>query len=190
MARTRRRTTDSNPIIAFFAQVPFGVTWFTILFVATLVGKWWYISPPEISELSCLACVTIFLVVISMVITAVISLFWILWLNKRQKKNLLFLFLICLLILGCTALLDVASKEILSQLYYRGFLRWQATDITYLLDDFRSHVAGLYLGVLMIYAMLRIAIDPGFSPRKYVIPITLIFMGTAAFLLLMGIVMY
>jgi hypothetical protein len=189
MARTRRRP-GSNPLVGFFSKDPFGVTWFTILFVATLIAKWWYIDPPAISAQSCLACVTIFMVVIAMLVTLVITVFWILWIAKRQKKNILFLFLITLLILGCTALFDFVSKEIFSQLYYRGFLRWQETDITYLLDDFLRHSAGLYLGVLMIYAMLRIAFDPGFAPRKYIIPINIIFIGVAAFLLLMGIMLY
>ena len=161
-----------------------------MLFVAALIAKWWYIGPPEISAQSCLACVTVILVFLAVLVTLVISIFWILWLSKRQNKNILFLFLITLLILGCTALLDYASKAIFSQLYYRGFLRWHEMDVTYLLDDFLRHSAGLYLGVLMIYAMLRIAFDSGFSPRKYIIPINIVFIGVAAFLLLMGIMLY
>lgn len=189
MARSRRRS-GNNPIVEFFSKDPFGVTWFTLLFIAVVVAKWWYIDPPAISEFSCLGCVVTVQVILAAFITGIISLFWILWLGKRQKKNLLFLFLICILALGCTALLDFASREIFSQLYYRGFLRWEEADITYLLDDFLHHAAGLYLGVLMIYAQLRIAFDPGFSPRKYVIPINVAFIGVAAFLLLMGIVLY
>jgi hypothetical protein len=189
MARTRRRS-GSNPIVGFFSKDPFGVTWFTLLFVAALVTKWWYIGPPAISEQNCLACVTVLMVLIAVLVTSVITVFWILWIAKRQKKNILFLFLIVLLILGCTALFDLASQQIFSQLYYRGFLPWQETDITYLLDDFLRHSAGLYLGVLMIYAMLRIAFDSGFSPRKYIIPINIIFIGVATFLMLVGIVLY
>ena len=189
MARTRRRS-GSNPIVSFFSKDPFGVTWFSILFVAALIAKWWYVNPPAISEQSCLACVTALMVVIAVVISLPLTAFWILWLGKRQKKSILFVFLICVLILACTALLDFANKEIFSQLYYRGMLRWDETDITYLLDDFLRHSAGLYLGVLMIYAMLRIAFDPGFSPRKYIIPINIIFIGVASFLLLIGIMLY
>ena len=189
MARSRRRS-GSNPIVAFFSKDPFGVTWFALLFIAVLIAKWWYIAPPAISAQSCLGCVAAVLIVLSALVTFIISLFWMLWQAKRQKKNLLFLFLICLLVLVCTALLDFFSQEIFSQLYYRGFLRWQETDITYLLDDFLRHSAGLYLGVLMIYAMLRIAFDPGFSPRKYIIPINIAFILVAAFLLLMGVVLY
>ncbi len=189
MARTRRRS-GSNPIVAFFSKDPFGVTWFTIMYLAVLIAKWWYIGPPEISAQSCLGCVTAIMVFLAVLVTLVISVFWILWVAKRQKKNILFLFLITLLILGCTALLDFASQEIFSQLYYRGLLGWQETDVTYLLDDFLRHCVGIYLGVLMIYAMLRIAVDPGFAPRKYIIPINIIFIGVAAFLLLMGIMLY
>ncbi|KPJ92570.1 MAG: hypothetical protein AMJ53_09090 [Gammaproteobacteria bacterium SG8_11] len=189
MARTRRRSA-SNPIVEFFSKDPFGVTWFTLLFIAVLIAKWWYIDPPAISAQSCLACVTALMVVFAIVVTLLISVFWILWIAKRQKKNLLFLFLITVLILACTALFDFVSQEAFSQLYYRGFLPWHEMDVTYLLDDFLRHSAGLYLGVLVIYAMLRIAFDPGFAPRKYVIPINLAFIAVAAFLLLMGIMLY
>lgn len=189
MPRTRRRS-SSNPIVSFFAKDPFGITGVAILYVAALIAKWWYIDPPQISEQSCLACVTAVMVVLAVLVTLVITFFWILWLAKRQKKNILFLFLVTLLVLGCTALLDYVSQEIFSQLYYRGFLRWQETDVTYLLDNFLHHCAGLYLGVLMIYAMLRIAFDSGFAPRKYIIPISIIFIMVASFLLLMGIVLY
>ncbi|MCG6969594.1 MAG: hypothetical protein LJE85_07495 [Gammaproteobacteria bacterium] len=189
MARSRRRS-GSNPIVAFFSKDPFGVTWFSLLFLAVLIAKWWYIDPPAISAESCLGCVTAILIIMAALTTAIISLFWILWRGKRQKKNLLFLFLICVLVLVCTGLLNMVSQEVFSQIYYRGFLRWQETDITYLLDDFLHHAAGLYLAVLMTYAMLRIAFDPGFSPRKYIIPINIVFILVAAFLLLVGILLY
>ena len=189
MSRSRRRSA-SNPLVSFFSRDPFGVTAFSVLYLAVLIAKWWYIAPPSLNADSCLGCVTAVLVVIAMLVTAPLTAFWILWLDKRQKKNVLFVFLITLLVLGVAALLDFLLKEIFSQLYFRGLLRWHETDITYLLDDFLPHCAGLYLGVLMLYAMLRMAFDPGFSPRKYVIPINLVFMGVAAFLLLIGIMLY
>ena len=190
MVRARKRRSSTHPIVAFFQKDPFGITWFTILYVAVLITKWWYLEPPAIDPQSCLACVAVLEVILAVIITLLITVFWILWLAKRQNKNLLFLFLICLLVIGCTGLLDVASQEFFSQLYYRGFLRWQGVDVTYLLDDFLRHAAGLYLGVLMIYTMLRIAFDPGFTPRKYVITINIAFIGVAAFILLMGVVLY
>jgi hypothetical protein len=190
MARARKRRSGNNSIVAFFQKDPFGVTWFMIFYIAVLIAKWWYIEPPEIDPQSCLACATILEILMAMGVTVLISLFWILWLAKRQKKNLLFLFLICLAVIGCTGLLDVASQEIFSRLYFHGFLKWQGADVTYLLDVFLRHNAGLYLGVLMVYAMLRMAIDPEFSPRKYVVSINLAFAGVGSFLLLMGVVLY
>jgi hypothetical protein len=190
MARARNRRSNTHPIVDFFQKDPFGITWFTILYIAILVAKWWYVDPPEIDPQSCLACVTILEVILAALVSVLITVFWILWLAKRQKKNLVFLFLVCVLVIGCTGLLDVASQAFFSQLYYQGFLRWQETDVTYLLDVFLLHNAGLYMGVLMAYAMLRIALDPGFAPRKYVIPINLAFIGVASFLLLMGVVLY
>lgn len=190
MARARKRRSDSNPVVAFFQKDPFGVTWFMIFYVAILITKWWYVEPPEIDPQSCLACVTVLEIIMAAMFTLLISLFWVLWIGKRQNKNLLFLFLICLLVIGCTGLLNVASQEFFSQLYYHGFLKWQGTDVTYLLDVFLRHNAGLYMGVLMIYAMLRIAIDSEFTPRKYVIPINLAFAGVGSFLVLMGVILY
>lgn len=188
MARKRRSST--NPVIAFFSKDPFGVTWFSLLFVAVLIAKWWYLAPPAIGAQNCLWCVTALMVFIAALITLLLTLFWILWLAKRQKKNILFLFMICLGVIGCTALLDVISQKLFSHLYFRGFLNWAEADVTYLLDDFLRHSTGLYLGMLMVYAMLRIAIDADFSPRKYIVPINFIFIGVAAFLLLVGVVLY
>lgn len=189
MARFRRRS-RRNPLVSFFGKDPFGLTWFTLLLVAVLIAKWWRINPPAISEPSCLGCVTAIAVAIAALVTSIISLFWVLWRAKRQKKNILMVFLITLLVLGCTALFDVTSHEILGRLYYRGWLPWEEADITYLLDDFLPHSAGLYLGVLMVYAMARIAFDSGFSPRKYIIPINAVFAAAASFLLFMGILLY
>lgn len=188
MARNRR--SSSNPIVALLKKDPFGVTWFTVLFVAVMIAKWWFLQPPAISADNCLVCVTIVLVVMAILITLLLALFWVLWTGKRQKKNILFLFLICLGVIGCTALLDFTSQELFGRLYFKGLLHWQETDITYLLDDFLRHSSGLYLAVLMTYAMLRIALDSDFEPRKYVIPINFIFIGVAAFLLLVGMVLY
>jgi hypothetical protein len=190
MARARKKRSGTHPVVSFFKQDPFGVTWFAIMYVIVLVAKWWYIEPPKIDPLSCLACVTTLEVILAVAISLVMTLFWILWLGKGQNKNLVFLFLNCLLVLGCTGLLDVASQAVFSKLYYLGFLKWQESDVTYLLDDFLHHNAGLFLGVLMIYAMLRIAVDPGFTPRKYVIAINLAFIGVGSFLMLMGVVLY
>jgi hypothetical protein len=190
MAKARNRRSGTHPVVDFFQKDPFGITWFTILYVVVLIAKWWYVEPPEIDPQSCLACATIFEVILAALVSAVITLFWVLWLAKRQSKNIVFLFLVCILVIGCTGLLDVASQQLFSQLYYHGLLRWQAADATYLLDVFLNHNAGLYLAVLMVYAMVRIAVDPGFSPRKYVIPINLAFIGVACFLLLMGVVLY
>lgn len=186
----RKRRSNANPLVAFFSKDPFGVTWFSLLFVAVLITKWWYLAPPAIGAQNCLWCVTVLTVAVAALITLLLTFFWMLWLAKRQKKNILFLFMICLGVIGCTALLDIISQELFSQLYYRGFLNWQETEVTYLLDDFLRHSTGLYLGTLMVYAMVRIAIDSGFSPRKYVIPINFIFIGVAAFLLLVGVVLY
>lgn len=190
MARTRKRRSSSSSIVTLLKKDPFGALGVGVLFAAILIAKWWYLDPPEISAQSCLGCVTALMVVLAIITTLIITLFWNLWIGKGQKKSILFLFLICVLILACTALLDFASQELFSRLYYRGFLSWQETDITYLLDVFLRHSSGLYLGVCMIFAMLRIAFDPGFEPRKYIIPINIIFIAVAAFLLLMGIVLY
>jgi hypothetical protein len=189
MARNRR-SRSSSPVVAFLKKDPFGVIWFALLFIAVMIAKWWYLQPPAISTDDCLVCVTALIVIMAIVITLLLTLFWILWTAKRQKKNIVFLFLICLGVLGCTALLDFASQKLFGRLYYMGLLHWQAADITYLLDDFLRHSAGLYLGVLMAYAMARIAVDSGFEPRKYVIPINFVFIGVAAFLLLVGLVLY
>jgi len=190
MTRARKRRSGGNSVVDFFRKDPFGVTWFMIFYVAVLISKWWYIEPPTIDPQSCLICVTILEIILAMMVTVLVSLFWILWLAKGQKKNLLFVFLISVLVIGCTGLLDVASQEFFSQLYYLGMLRWQAADVTYLLDDFLRHNAGLYLGLLTAYAMARIAIDPEFSPRKYVVSINLAFAGVASFLVLMGVALY
>jgi hypothetical protein len=186
----RRRSQQSNPVVAFFQKDPFGVTWFALLLLAVLIAKWWYIAPPQIDAGNCLGCVVAVFMGLSVVITALLSLFWVLWTAKRQLKGIVFVFLIALGVIGCAALVDFLAQELFNRMYVAGLLDWQATDITYLLDDFLHHSAGLYLGVLMIYAMARIALSPQFEHRKYVIPINGIFIVVAGALLYIGIMLY
>ena len=186
----RRRARHTNPVVGFFSKDPFGVTWFSLLYLALIITKWWYIAPPAIDNQNCLACVVAIVFVMAVTITLLLTAFWILWTSKRQKKALLFLFLICLGVIGCTALLDVATQAVFGKLYYSGMLSWNAADLSFLLDDFLHHASGLYLGVLMVYSMLRIAISSEFEQRKFVIPINLFFAGVAGFLLFIGVKLY
>jgi hypothetical protein len=187
---SRRRTRRNNSVVGFFQKDPFGVLWFSLAFLGVLIAKWWYVQPPSISPENCLGCVVAIFVVVAVAVTFLLSVFWVLWTAKRQPMGLVFLFLIGLGVVGCAALVDVLAQQLFSQLYFRGMLNWEGTEVTFLLDDFLHHNAGLYLGVLMIYTMVRIAVCPDFEHRKYVIPINIIFILVAAFLLYIGIMLY
>lgn len=190
MSRRRRSHSGSSSIVEFFRKDPFGVIWFSLAYLGVLIAKWWYLQPPSFNANACLACVIAIVMVLAISITFLISLFWIMWSAKQQAKGIVFLFLICLAVLGCTALLDFSSKKLFSQLYFSGFLNWQETDVSFLLDDFLRHCAGIYLGVLMVYAMARIAVSNEFVQRKFVVPINIFFIGISSFLLFIGIMLY
>lgn len=179
-----------DQVIAFFRKDPVGVVWFLISFSILLIAKWWFLQPKLVNEQNCLVCVLAILLLLSVLITLILSLFWALWETKRQQKGVIFLFLFSLGILFCTFLFDLFTQGIFSQLYYGGILRWQEAEISFLMDDFLKHSTGLYLAVLMMYSMARIAVCKTFVNRKYVLFMNSVFFLAATILLFMGMFLY
>lgn len=185
-----KQPTRFAQVIAFFRKDPLGVLWFLMSFAVFLVAKWWFIEPKLLSEFNCLNCALIILLLLSIVVTLLLSAFWVLWELKRLQKGITFLFLFTVGILLCTLLFDILAQWIMSELYYMGLLRWKEAEISYLMDDFLKHSAGLYLAVLMMYSMVRIAFCTTFVNRKYILIMNMTFFFTATILLFLATLLY
>lgn len=177
-------------VMAVLKMDPLGVLWFVLSFSVLLVTKWLVLEPILVSEQNCLSCVLALLLFLSVLITLSLSVFWRLWENKRQHKGIVFLFLFTIAILVCAIVYEAASQYLLSQIYYGGMLRWQESQISFLMDDFIKHSAGLYLAVLMMYSMARISFCKSFVDRKYVLAMNIVFFLTATILLFLGMLLY
>ncbi|MDH5326284.1 MAG: hypothetical protein OEZ68_08680 [Gammaproteobacteria bacterium] len=183
------QSVNVQKIVALFRKDPFGVPWFFLSFSLFLLVKWQLLQPMDHTD-NCLNCVLAILLFLSVLVSVLLSLFWVLWEARRRPKGVAFLFLFTIAILFATFLFDILSQQVFSQLYYGGILPWQEAEISFLMDDFLKHSAGLFLAVLMLYSMARIAFCSSFVNRKYVLTMNMAFFLTAALLLVMGMLFY
>ncbi len=167
----------------------FGILWFSLMFVAVLLGKWFLIESIDVGVGSCLFCVVVVLWLLALLFSILPMAVWLLWETKGGKSTSM-VFVLVIMALASAVLFDVASEKIVTKLYHVGWIHWADTHVTYLLEDLVHHAAGLYLGCLVLYTGLRVTFSNSFADRGTVIPVALIFTGTASLLLFIGVVLY
>jgi hypothetical protein len=167
----------------------FGVLWFSFMYAAVLVGKWWYFEETKPGEGGCLLCVVIVLWLLALVFGMLLTAVWVLW-ETKGGKTVSMVFVLMLIALASAVMFDVGAQKIIAKLYHAGWIGWAEAEATYLFEVMLHHAAGLYLACLVLYTGLRVAFSSSFTDRRTVVPVGLIFVGTATLLLFIGVILY
>ena len=93
MATSRRRQRSQSTLLS---KDPYGLVGLALIYLAIMVAKWFYISPPEGDN--CVGCVIAVIWIVSMLVFSLLSIFWIFW-SRKYDKGTTFVFFLCLLCL-------------------------------------------------------------------------------------------
>jgi len=154
MANSRRRhhSASGGNILS---KDPFGTTWFALLFLGMLIGKWFVLSPGNPDDNNCVGCVVAVLWTLGILVSVLASLFWILWAQKFEKGTS-FVFFLSILGIFSSVIYYQFAEFVMGKLFYGGSLNWQDAHASYLLDELVPHSVGLFLVSMVIYAALRV----------------------------------
>ncbi|MGD8559938.1 MAG: hypothetical protein PVF34_00785 [Gammaproteobacteria bacterium] len=166
---------------------PFGVIGLGLIFLAVMVAKWWYISPPEGDN--CVICVVAVIWFVSMLVFSLLSVFWVLW-SKKYAKGAAFLFFLCLLCLVLVVIDYEVVQFVVRKLFYGGALRWQEADASFLIDTFIPHSLGLLLISAIFYSSLRVFLCQELTEKTLVYTMNAIIMLAVLPLFYLGLWLY
>jgi hypothetical protein len=150
---THRRRARSEPGI--FSIDPYGLIWMTLIYLAVMMVKWWYISPGNPQDNNCVACVVAVLWILSVLTFSLLSLFWIFW-SKKYEKGITFVFFLSLICLILAVADYFAARYVTGKLFYGGVLRWEESQASYLIDTFIPHSIGLLVIASVLYSIIRV----------------------------------
>lgn len=175
-----------NTVGSLLTRDPFGVLWVTLLFVAVLIGKWWFITPQYAVADNCLLCVVVIDAIVAVLCGLLLMAFWIAW-TDRAEIGMGFYFALITIGLLATALYHKLTAIITSKLYFAGSLSWNDTQANELLDQVIHHNSGFFLAILMAYIAIRMPLVRSIPNKWPVIGTSLALLGCTALLLLLGV---
>jgi len=183
-ARSRGRG-NQNTVLGILSRDPFGILWVTLLFVAALITKWWFISPIYASTDNCLLCVVAISGVMAALCAFLPMAFWIAW-TDRAPIGMGFYFSLIGVGLLVAGLYHKLTAIVISKLYFAGTLTWSESQATELLDQVIHHNSGFYLAVMMAYIALRMPLVRSIPNKLPVIGASLALLGCSSILILLG----
>lgn len=189
MSTRRRSGRQSNALVELIKLDQYGVLWFGLIFLAVMIARWMFVQPLVLEGEGCVLCVLLLLWLMSMGVALINPALWYVW-TERAEKNIGLMFALPASAIACAFMINIIGRVVLQKLYHAGWLTWPETQLTFLLDDMVSHVAGLFLGTAVIYGMVRLIICKDLLDKKMVIPLSLGIVLATCGLMLLGIKLY
>jgi len=168
---------------------PFGVIWVTLLFIFVAIIRFWVLDPSLVDADNSVPSVLAAVVPISICISLALTGVWIFW-AARAPITMGFYFILGGIGVLCAMLLSKVSQSFINILYQKGLISWQADTISVLQTQIVPHLAGLYLGSLMIVLAIRMLLVKDIQPRLPLVLTSVSVGGASAIVLFLAIKMY
>jgi len=189
MTKRRRSRHSSNGILALIARDQYGMVWLALLVLAVYILKWQVVQPPKLDDSPCLICMELMLWLLAVLASFITAGVWWAW-TPRLPKGLMLMFLLALTAIGSAFLASFVADTLLENLYYRGLLTWPESEGSFLLDNLSKHAMGLFLGISILYGMVRLIICKDLKDKQLVMLVSAGISLSAVGLLLLGIKLY
>lgn len=167
----------------------FGVIWVMLLFLFISIIRFWVLDPSLIYADNCVPCVLAMVFFVAAFSSLLLSVFWVFW-AARAPITMGFYFILGGLGVLCAMLVNKVSQAFVNTFYFKGLIRWQEDSVPVLLEQLVPHLTGLYLGSLMVFLAIRMAMVKDIETRKVLFLTSFIVAGTSSGVLFLGIKMY
>lgn len=195
LARPRHSAASARPSKSrssgdsILSKDPFGLLWFGLLFLAVLVAKFWFISPPAPEDTSCYACAVGVMWIMTVLVFSLMTFLTILW-SRKFEKGTAFVFVMCMMCVVCAVIDYNVALFVVRKLFYGGALSWDEANAEFLFNDFVPHTIALALVVSVFYTMVRIILSKDIVERNLVYTFGGIMILTTLPLMYLGIMLY